>query len=73
MEPLLSGIGFVYGIVLEAFAVTSFLDIIGSAASCKCVAKASKHDDIQGLSESKLNTFHDYISKAVEDTTSNDE
>lgn len=35
---LVSGIGFVHGTVLEAFA--SILDINGTAASRKCIAKA---------------------------------
>lgn len=67
---LASGIRFLPGIVLEAFAITtSFLDIIGNLVNRRFAAKASKHEEIRILAESKLNMIHDHILKTLEDTS----
>jgi len=71
---LVSGIGFVAGITLEAVTgVTGLRDIAGVAVSRRCSAKAAKHEAVCMLAASKLNTVHSHISKALEDCEVSDD
>ena len=59
---LASGIGFVPGIALEVVTgVAGLFDVAGVAVSCRCSAKAAKHEAICVLAISKLNTVHSHI------------
>ena len=65
---LVSGIGFVAGLTLEAITgVAGLFDIAGVAVSRRCSAKAAKHEAVRVLAASKLNTVHSHISKALEE------
>lgn len=61
-------------IVMEGVAVgTGLLSIAGKFVNTKLFAKAEKHEKIQVLAESKLNTISDHISKAMMDGKITDE
>jgi len=71
---LASGIGFVPGLVLEAFTgAAGLLDVAGVAVSRRCSAKAAKHEAVRLLASSKLNTVHSHIAKALEDCNISDD
>jgi len=71
---LVSGIGFVAGLALEAITgVAGLFDIAGVAVSRRCSAKAAKHEAVRVLAASKLNTVHSHISKALEDCEVSDD
>ena len=71
---LASGVGIVPGIVLEGITTgAGILDIIGVAVSRRCSAKVAKHNNIRVLAETKLDTVHSHISKALEDCTISDD
>ena len=71
---IVTGIGVVPGLILEAFALTSSLvDIAGAAIGRKFSAKAAKHEAIRVLASSKLNTIHSHVLKAMEDNLISEE
>src|SRR5688572_652748 len=71
---LVTGVGLVPGIILEAFAVLSSLfDIAGVAIGRRCSAKAAKHEAIRVLASSKLDTIHSHVLKALEDNLISDD
>ena len=65
---LVSGVGFVPGLALEAVTgVAGLLAVVGVVVSCRCSRKVAKHEAVHILASSKLSTVHSHISKALED------
>ena len=61
-------------IAMKAVALgTGILSMIGNHMVKKLMQKSEKHEKIKILAESKLNTIHDHISKALLDNTISDE
>ena len=60
---------------MEAAALgTGLLSMVGNHIVKKLISKAEKHEKIKVLAESKLNTIHDHVSKALlDDHISNEE
>ena len=55
-------------LAMEAVALgTGLLSMVGNHMVKKLMQKAEKHEKIKVLAESKLNTIHDHISKALLD------
>lgn len=66
-----TGVGTIPGFFLIGFAFgTCALEV---AVRRRCLAKATKHDEIRVLALSKLNTVHSHNSKALEDCSISDE
>src|ERR1043165_765656 len=71
---IVTGIGVVPGLILEAFVLmSSLVDIAGVAIGRKFSAKAAKHEAIRVLASSKLNTIHSHVLKAMEDNLISEE
>jgi len=71
---IVTGVGLVPGLILEAFAfMSSLVDIAGVAISRRFSAKAAKHEAIRVLASSKLNTIHSHVLKAMEDNLISEE
>jgi hypothetical protein len=61
-------------IAMEASALgAGVLSMIGSQVNKKLIMKAEKHEKIKTLTEAKLNTISDHISKALKDDMISDE
>ena len=81
MGLTISGIGVLSTVVaapiviaMEGMAVVAIvLRFIGSRVNKKLALKTEKHEKIKTLTEAKLNTISDYISKALEDDNFSDD
>ena len=61
-------------IAIEGVALfTGFLSIIGKYSVMRCTSKADKHENINTIASTKLNTISSHISKALSDNKVTDE
>lgn len=69
-----TGVGVIPGLIIEGITgLAGILDVIGIVVSRRCSTKAKKHNELRMLAESKLNTVHSHISKALEDCSISDD